>query len=345
MMFDIFGRAGLVAFVCAILVFLPSHVVGQPSYYDGKRIRFIVGSPVGGGFDAYGRFFARHLPKFVAGNPQVVIQNMPGGAGVTFANFLTHQAPADGTVIGLAPGTVSTAALFGVPGPRYDARRLTWIGSMNTEVGVAVSWHLSKVRKADDLFVDEFVVGGVQATDATVVYPNVLNRVLGTKFKVVPGYHGTSEVALAVERGEVQGIGSWNYSSLQSTRPDWLRDRKVNILLQIALRRHRDLDGIPTVLELAHSERERALLNLVFGQLAMGRPIFGPPGLAPEALTILRSAFDTMMNDPAVIEDASKAGFELNAPMSGDAIARLIAEMHTQDAALVKTAADLIRPN
>src|SRR5258707_293183 len=118
------------------------------SYYDGKRLRFVVGSPVGGGFDTYGRFFARHLSRFIAGNPPVVVQNMPGGAGVTFANYLAAQAPTDGTVLGLAPGTISTAALFGVSGPRYDARKLAWIGSLNAEVGVSVSWHSSPVRTA-----------------------------------------------------------------------------------------------------------------------------------------------------------------------------------------------------
>jgi len=317
----------------------------QPAYYAGKQLRFIVGSPVGGGFDTYGRFFARHLSRFLPGGPSVVVSNMPGGAGVTFANTMAAQAPTDGTVIGLAPGTISTAALFGVPGPRYDARKLAWIGSMNAEVAVSVSWQTSKVRKAQDLFTTELVVGGVQATDATVVYPTVLNRILGTKFKVVPGYHGTSEVALAVERGEVEGVGSWNYSSLLSTKPDWLRDRKVNMLLQIALRPHPDLAGTPAVLELAHDGRERALLKLVFAQLAMGRPIFGPPGLAAAPLGILRAAFDAMMKDPAVLDDARRMNLELYEPMAGEAVGALIEEMHAQDPALIKAAAEMMRAN
>jgi hypothetical protein len=334
----------LLALCCINATAAPAYAQSA-SYYDGKRLRFLVGSPVGGGFDTYGRFFARHLPRFIPGNPPVVVQNMPGGAGVTFANYLTAQAPTDGTVIGLAPGTISTAALFGVPGPRYDARKLSWIGSMNAEVAVSVAWHSSPVRGAQDLFATELIVGGVQATDATVVYPNVLNRILGTKFKVVPGYHGTSEVALAVERGEVQGIGSWNYSSLLYNRPDWLRDRKVNVLLQIALRPHPDLAGTPGVLDLAHDENERALLRLVFGQLAMGRPILGPPELAAEPLGILRGAFDAMMKDAAVREDARKLNIELYEPMSGDAVARLIDEMHAQDPALIRAAAEMLRPN
>jgi hypothetical protein len=330
--------------LCCVTVTAATAFAQSAPYYDGKRLRFIVGSPVGGGFDTYGRFFARHLPTFIPGHPAVVVQNMPGGAGVTFANYLTAQAPTDGTVVGLAPGTISTATLFGVPGPRYDARKLSWIGSMNAEVAVSVAWHSSPVRRAQDLFATELIVGGVQATDATVVYPNVLNRILGTKFKVVPGYHGTSEAALAVERGEVQGIGSWNYSSLLSNRPDWLRDRKVNVLLQIALRPHPDLAGTPGVLDLAHDEKERALLRLVFGQLAMGRPILGPPELAAEPLTVLRSAFDAMMKDAAVLDDARKLNIELYEPMSGDAVARLIDEMHAQDPTLIKAAAEMLRP-
>lgn len=333
-----------IAAIAAVWLAAPA-APAQADYYDGKRIRFVVGSPVGGGFDTYGRFFARHLSRFVPGNPPVTIQNMPGGAGVVFTNFLFHQAPADGTVIGLAPGTVTTAALFGVSGPRFDARKISWIGSLNSEVGVAVSWHTSPVRRANDLFTQELVVGGVQATDATVVYPTALNRILGTKFKVVSGYHGTSEVALALERGEVQGVGSWNYSSLLSTRPDWLHERKVNVLLQIALRPRTELIDTPTVMELANSDRERALLRLIFAQLAMGRPVFGPPNLAPEPFRILREAFDAMMKDAAVLDDARKLNLELNDPMHGDAMSRLVAEVHAQDPALIQAAAAIIRPH
>src|SRR5262249_19756002 len=157
-----------------------------------------------------------------------------------------------------------------------------------------------------------------------VVYPTALNRILGTKFKVVPGYHGTSEVALALERGEVQGVGSWNYSGLVATHSDWLRDRKINVLLQIALGPHHALAGVPTVLDIAHNDQERALLQLVLAPLAMGRPILGPPALAAEPLRILRDAFDAMIKDAAVLEDARRTNLELHDPMSGDAVRALV---------------------
>jgi tripartite-type tricarboxylate transporter receptor subunit TctC len=307
----------------------------QSPYFAGKDIGFLISHPPGGGYDAYARLYARHLAKHIPGSPNVVARNMPGAAGVVMANFLATQAPADGTVIGLGPGSLATAALFHSPGARYDARKFTWIGSLNSEVGVAVSWKTSPVKTAADLLTKELVVAGAGATDQSVVYPNALNRILGTKFKVIAGYGGSSETALALERGEVAGIGGWNYSSIVATRPAWLRDGSINILLQLSLARHPDHPDTPTVLELGRTDDERAVLKLVFAQSAMGRAILAPPDIPAEAA----------IADPEFIADARKSNIEINQPMDADAVGRLIDELHAADPALVRRAAEASAPD
>src|SRR5262249_19061980 len=154
------------------------------------------------------------------------------------------------------------------------AREFNWIGSLNSEVAVAIAWHTSPVKKAEDLFVQELVVGAAGATDQSNIFPAALNRVLGTKFKVVAGYRGSAENALALERGEVAGIGGMNFSSIQATRPDWLKDAKVNILLQLSLQRHPELPNVPTALDIGRSDEEKTVLKLIFAQSQMGRAIF-----------------------------------------------------------------------
>src|SRR4029453_5023933 len=187
----------------------------EPPAYRGKDVRVLISHPPGGGYDTYARLFARHLSRHLPGTPNVIAQNMPGAAGVVMANYLYSQAARDGSVIGLGPGSMGTAALFGAPGPRFDAREFSWIGSLNSEVAVTIAWHTSPVKKAEDLFVQELVVGAAGATDQSNIFPAALNRVLGTKFKVIAGYRGSADNALALERGEVAGIGGMNFSSIQ----------------------------------------------------------------------------------------------------------------------------------
>src|SRR5215831_15459033 len=203
-----------IATLAAILLLALSHLGVTPAraeepYYHGKTVRLLIGQPPGGGYDTYGRLFAHFLPQFVPGQPSVVLQHMPGAGGLVMANHLYTQAPHDGTTIALGSGGIATAALFGIPGARFDARRFSWIGNMNSEVGISVAWHQSGTKTTADLFDREFIVGGSGANSDSVVFPNVLNAVMGMRFKVVPGYKGMAEIVLAMERGEVQGTGNW----------------------------------------------------------------------------------------------------------------------------------------
>jgi tripartite-type tricarboxylate transporter receptor subunit TctC len=311
-------------------------------FYKGKDVRMLISHPPGGGYDIYARFFARHLTRFLDGHPNVIPQNMPGAAGIVMANSMAAQQPSDGTVIGLGPGSIGTADLFGASGARYDARKFSWIGSMNADVGVSLSWHTSPVKTAADLMKTELIVGGAGATDQSVVFPTALNRILGTKFKIIPGYAGSAATSLALERGEISGIGGMNFSSILANKPDWLRDKKINILVQLALERHPDLPDVPTVVELAKTDRQRAILELVFSQSSMGRAILGPPGIPADRLQALRSAFDAMMKDKEFLAEADKMKIEINQPMSGKNMAQLVDKLYRATPEIVKEASAAI---
>ena len=339
------GRATAGAFGLALgALSLQAPCMAQTAdFYKGKEIRLLIGTPVGGGYDTYGRFFARHLPRFLPGSPTVIAQNMPGAAGVTMANHLYHQAAKDGTVIGSGAGSIATAALFGASGARYDARRFTWIGSLNSEVGLVISWHDSPVKTAQDLFTKELIVGGSGVTDGNVIFPNTMNNVLGTKFKVVSGYKGTATIALALERGEVGGMGSWHYSSIMSSKPDWLTDGKINVLVQLALLPHPKVANVPTVVDLAKTDEQRAVIELVFAQQDMGRPFFAPPDLPPERAKALREAFIAMVKDPEMLQEAESRQFEINQPMPGEDMAKLIARLYAMPKDAIARAGDVIQ--
>jgi tripartite-type tricarboxylate transporter receptor subunit TctC len=333
--------AWLTAAALAALATAAAAQTPQP-FYRGKDLRLLISHPPGGGYDAYARLYARHLARHIPGAPTIVPQNMPGAAGIVMANFLASQAPRDGLTIGLGPGSIATAALFSARGARYDARKFVWIGSMNSEVGVSVAWHTAPVKKAQDLFTTELIVAGAANTDQSVLFPNALNKLLGTKFRIIAGYGGSSETALALERGEAQGIGGWNYSSIQTNRPQWLRDATINILVQLSLARHPDLPNVPTVLEIARNDEERAVLKLVFAQSQMGRALLAPPEIPEEAARIQREAFASMMKAPDFLAEAGRSLMEINQPMPAAEMTKLIEELHGADPGVVKRAAELV---
>jgi tripartite-type tricarboxylate transporter receptor subunit TctC len=337
------GRWSFLALVITALAGSSAAFAQTPeAFYKGKDVRMLISHPPGGGYDLYARFFARHLSQFLPGHPNVIPQNMPGAAGVAMARYIFTAAPQDGTVIGLGPGSTGTAALFGSEGAKFDARKFSWIGSMTSDVAVSLAWNTAPVKTAQDLFTTELITGGAGATDQSVMYPSAVNRVLGTKFKIIPGYGGTSELALALERGEVQGIGSMNYSSIIGNKADWLRDKKVNVLLQLSPKRIEALPDVPAVVELAKSDDDRAVLELIVAQSTMARAIFGPPNIPADRLAALRGAFDAMLKDPAFLEEAKKLQILINDPMTGDEVGKLVDKLHQARPDLIAKASDAI---
>ena len=310
-----------------------------------KTITMLASHAPGGGYDAYARLYARHIGRFLPGQPNVVVRNMPGAAGVVMANFVASQAPRNGSTIALGPGSMATASLLGSQGARYDARDFTWIGSLNNDVSVTVSRSDSPVHTLDELFKTELVVGGAGASDNSVVFATILSRMFGAKLKLVAGYNGSGDTVMALDRGEVQGIAGWNYSSITTMRPDWMRDRKINILLQMSLTRHPELPDVPTVLELARDDSQREILRLIFAQSQMGRVIMAPPAMPKAMAQAHRDAFDRVLKDAEFMADVEKMRLEISGPMTGAEVDQLVASLYRATPERIKEAGVLLGGN
>jgi tripartite-type tricarboxylate transporter receptor subunit TctC len=296
--------------------------------YRGKTINMVIGGTPGDGYDLYARILGQYLTKHVPGNPRVVPQNMPGAGTLVAANYMYEVAPKDGTAIGTVGGGTATGQLFKTPGIRIDPRRYNWIGSLNSEVGLVLAWHDTPFKSFKDITEREFVVGGGGPTSGTVIFPLVLNRIVGTKFKIIPGYKGTGDIALAMERGEVQGTGSYHYSSMIQTKPHWIRDKQAVPLIQLSLVKHPLFPDVPNIPELARNEEERAILELVFARQAMGRPFMLPPGASADATRILRTAFNAILKDPEFTAEAERRSIDLTLPMTGEEIHTLLDKLY-----------------
>jgi tripartite-type tricarboxylate transporter receptor subunit TctC len=293
-------------------------------FYKGKSMTMVIGTASGGGYDFFGRLVARHMGNHIPGRPSVIPTNMPGAGSLRAANFLYEIAPKDGTVIGIITQTVALEEALGTPGVRFKAADFAWIGRVASNVEVQLTSDRSKGKTIEDLMTIEVPVAGTGPGLASVVYPTVLNNVLGTKFKIITGYTGSTESLLAVERGEVDGaLTSW--SSLKTTQRSWSDEKKVNILVQYTLEKHPDLPNVPTVVELAKTPEDRQILALYASGAVVGRAIASTPKLAPERLKALRAAFQAMLKDPAFLAEIEKTKADFD-PMSGEDLAKIIAE-------------------
>src|SRR5688572_10957423 len=260
----------------------PGHAESVADFYKGKTIELLIGYSGGGGYDVYARLLARHIGKHIPGNPTIVPRNMPGAGSLVLANWLYNVAPKDGTAIGSIGRGTPFDPMLGIDAAKFDPTQYLWLGSMNNEVSVCVSWHTSGVTKYDELLQQELVVGGTGPSADTDQFPRITNAVLGTKFRIISGYPGGNDISLAMERGEVGGRCGWSWSSVVATRMDWFRQKRVHVLFQMALDKHSDLPDIPLVIDLAKTDEQRQILRLIFARQALGRPFLAPPGLPPE---------------------------------------------------------------
>lgn len=283
-------------------------------FFKDKQIRLIVGTESGGGYDAYARVLARHMGKHIPGTPNIVVSNIVGAAGVVAANHLYNVAPKDGTVIATFPNNTPFVQILGQPGPLFEAVKFGWIGSMASEVTVCVAWHTAKARTLEEAKVHEVIVGG-SGPNNTETTPAVLNVALGTKFRIITGYSSSTATALAVERGEVECLCT-GYSTLANRNANWFKEKKVNILVQTGLRKHAALPHIPLAVDLAANAADRALMELNDARIEIARPFTAPPGLPPERLQTLRTAFQTMIADAELKADMAKQKLELT-PLTG----------------------------
>jgi tripartite-type tricarboxylate transporter receptor subunit TctC len=313
--------------LAALAAVLLSHSAGAEDFYAGKSVTFIVGSGVGGGYDLQARLASRHLGKHIPGRPSIVVQNMPAAGGIAACNYIYNTAPPDGTVIALAQRNVLLAKLTYPGGTRFEMERFHWLVSLNSETAVTLAWNeTAPHRTAKDLFEKELIVGGVNGADPETT-PRLYNALIGTKFKVVTGYNTTAQVALAIERGEVQGIADWSWSSIKSVRPTWLRDDKVTILLQGALKREPELGDLPSALDYVKNVADRKALELHFTQKLAARPVIAPPGVPRDRVALLRAAFEALGKDPDFLADAERSRQEIGIVPGEeiDAVVKLVA--------------------
>jgi len=330
------AAAAVVALPCAL-----AQAQSPADVYKGKIIDLEIGYSVGGGYDLYARMVARHLGDHIPGNPTVVPKNMEGAGSLRLANYLYAAAPRDGTVIGAVARGAAFDPLLNESGAQFDASKFSWIGSANDEVSVCVALQSSGITSIQDVLTKPLTIGSTGVGDDTYQFPAVINAVIGTKFNIVTGYPGGNDVSLAIERGEVQGRCGWSWSSIVATRLDWVKSKKINVLLQMSLSKHPDLPDVPLVIDLAKTDEQRQIFKLVFARQVMGRPYVAPPAVPAERLAVLRRAFDETMKDKAFVADAEAGKFEIN-PVSGERVEALVKEAYRTPPEVAKKAAAIL---
>jgi tripartite-type tricarboxylate transporter receptor subunit TctC len=296
--------------------------------FKGRTVTIYVGGTAGGGIDVGARMLARYMGKYLPGHPTVVVQNMPGAGGVRLLEHLNAVAPKDGTVLGaFAVGPLLDPILS----PRkvnYKMTDFAAIGAIEKDVSFCTTWHASPVKTFEDAKKRETTVAGTGAGSSTDIYPVVLNAVLGSKFRVITGYLGTQETIMAVERGETDGRCGWGWASLKSSKPDWLRDKKLNFIIQLGLAKHKEAMEVPLAIDLAEKEEDKQVLRVLFAPLMMTRPYFAPPGTNPERVAELRRAFMAGLSDPGAVEELIKTVGERPDSTPGDEMQKLLADIY-----------------
>jgi tripartite-type tricarboxylate transporter receptor subunit TctC len=339
-MVERFGRMAVLALLMVLAT--SARAASVEDFYRGRTINILIGYSAAGGYDTYSRALARHLGKHIPGSPTIVPQNMPGAGSLRVANFLYNAAAKDGTAIGTFARGMAMEPLLGNAAAKFDARKFTWIGSIANEVSVCTSWHTSPVKTWADVMTHELKVSGEGAGADPDLYATVLKNVFGAKIRLVSGYPGTNEMSLAIERGEIDGRCGWSISSIRVQKPAWLKEKKLNLLLQLNVQKSPDLPDVPFVLDYATSDRQRQMLRLVFSRQVMGRPFVGPPDIPADRLAALRAGFDATMRDPEFQADAERLGLEVK-PESGETLAKLVDDLYATPADVVALARDAVK--
>lgn len=311
-------------------------------FYKGKTVELYIGYSVGGGYDTYARLLARHIGKHIPGNPTIVPKNMPGAGSLKLANWLYEAAPQDGTVFATIARAAPFDPLFGNEKAQFKANKFNYIGSANNEVSVCAAMADSGIKTVADLENKTLIVGGTGDTADTVQFPKIINAVLGTKMKIINGYPGGKDVVLAMERGEVQGRCGWSWSSVKSKNMDWVTSGKLNLIMQLSTDKHPELPDVPLVMDLAKSDADRRLLNMIFARQELGRPYVAPPNVPEERVEALRAAFMATMKDPEFLKEAANADLELS-PVSGAKVQKLVHEAYESDPKIVERINEILQ--
>ncbi len=312
--------------VAAAILLVSAGIAGAQTpeqFYKGRQLTMICYSAAGSAYDVYARLLIRHLGNHIPGKPTFIMQYMVGAGGLKAIEYLYRIAPKDGTVMGTIGRGLAFEPFLGKNEIKYDPLQFTWLGSMNREATLAMSWHTSKVKTYEDLKTTELLVPGTGAGADSEIIPRAFNNLAGTKFKIIPGYKNTTEAALAMERGELDGLAYWSWSALMPLHPDWVREKKVNLLFHTGTEPIPEIASVPLIRNLVVNPNDKQALEFLLAREILGRPFLAPPDIPPERAAVLRSAFAATLRDPEFRKEAERAKLEFNL-VSGEEVDKVL---------------------
>ncbi len=328
-------RSSAVALVLSLLA--TSSGYAQPS---SREIAVNVGFGAGGVYHTMAMLLSRHMGRYLPGQPTIVVRTMPGAGSLLAANHIANVAPRDGSMLAVIGGGTVLEPMFGNPEAKFDPPKLSWIGSTATETYVCAFWRETNASRIEDAIERQLVVGSTGRGSRTHTYPAALNELLGTKFKVVAGYRGMTDIHLAIERRELDGVCGWGYSSIPSQKPDWLKEQKINITLQFARAKHTELPSVPLIMDLMKAEQDKAAMQLLLLDSYVAWPLVGPPGLQAETLAMLRTAYRATLADPKLLAEANQLQLLID-PVAGEDIQKFVQAVSASPSAVIQRARTL----
>jgi tripartite-type tricarboxylate transporter receptor subunit TctC len=315
-----------------LAVAAPAATAAAEDFYAGKTISIIVDG--GGAYEAYARMLAQYLPRYIPGRPTIIVQEMPGAAGVRAANYLNNIAPRDGTVIAGLHGAVLTAPLLSPATAAFDVTRFSWIGNVTRDTYVGYVWHTSPVQSLEEARTKQLVVGGTSVGGNGIDMAIVAKELFGFKIRIVAGYRTSADTKIALERGEIDGTFANLWTSLKQT--DWLAKGLVRVIVQHGSQKHPDLPDVPLFRDFARDDAERQMLDILGLREEITRPYLAPPDVPAERLTQLRRAFDATLRDPAFLADMQRQHMEVEEPSNGEELAATVSQIAATSPAVVE---------
>ena len=329
------------AFLGALCVSVtPARAQSVEDFYKNKSISLVVGFSVGGGYDLYARHLARHIGKHIPGKPAILPQNMAGAGSLRAANFIYTAAPKDGTAFGTFSRTTGINPLL-ESGATFDGTKFTWLGSVTDDTSLCITWHTSPVKTWKDFIEKPVTLGGQGPSSEPDIFARLYKNVFGAPIKLVAGYPGTNEIMLAMERGEVDGLCGLSWSTIKGRHAAWLKDKKINLLVQAAFKKEPEIGDVPLVMEQTKDAEKLQILKLILAAQEMARPFAAPPGIPDDRKAALIAAFDATMKDPEYLAEAKRLNMDV-APVSAAALDRLLAELYATPKNVVKQASEAI---
>jgi len=333
-------RLSALAFAALLTGLIPAHAQSVEDFYKGKSITLAIGFTPGGGYDLYARHLARHMGKYIPGRPTIVPQNMAGAGSLRAANFIYSAAPKDGTAFGTFARTTGLNPLL-ESGATFDGTKFTWLGSVTNDISLCVTWHTSKANTWENFLKYPTNLGGQAPSSEPDIFANLYKNVFGAPIKLVPGYPGTNEITLAMERGEVDGLCGLSWSTIQTRHLPWLKEKKINLLVQASFKKDPEIGNVPLVMDLTKDNEKLQILKLILAAQEMARPFAAPPDIPRDRAAALIAAFDATMKDAEYLADAKKSRIDVN-PVSGGDIDKLLAELYATPKDVIQKASQAI---